>query len=60
MVDEFSAGLDRYFWDIEPEIPRVARNIPNRVQRLKCLGNACVPQQIYPIFEAIMKVKRGI
>ena len=29
----------------EAEIPRIAANIPDRVSRLKCLGNAVVPQQ---------------
>lgn len=52
VADGFSSILDGY-WDVEPNIPRTASGIPNRVDRLKCLGNAVVPQQFYPIFAAI-------
>lgn len=40
-------------WAVEPGVGRVANGIPNRVDRLKCLGNAVVPQQAYPIFRAL-------
>ena len=40
-------------WAAEPGVGRVAHGIPNRVDRLKCLGNAVVPQQAYPIFRAL-------
>jgi DNA (cytosine-5)-methyltransferase 1 len=46
------------WWAIEPDVGRVANGIPNRVDRLKCLGNAVVPQQAYPIFKAIAEVER--
>ena len=35
------------------EPPRTCKSIPNRAARLKALGNAVVPAQAYPFFEAI-------
>jgi len=48
--------LDGY-WRVEPDIPRVATGVKNRVGRLKCLGNAVVPQQVYPILQAIAEIE---
>lgn len=42
---EFINGGTSYFWAIEPELGRVANGVPNRVHRLKGLGNAQVPLQ---------------
>lgn len=33
--------------------------VPNRVDRTKCLGNAVVPAQFYPIFKAIAEVENA-
>jgi DNA (cytosine-5)-methyltransferase 1 len=42
------------YWDREPEgIPRVATGVKNRVDRLKGLGNAIVPQVAFQLFKAI-------
>ena len=43
-------------YDYEP--PRVIQGQKSRAKRLKCLGNAVVPQQIYPIFAAIAEIER--
>lgn len=37
-----------------PGIPRITENKENRAARLKCLGNAVVPQQFYPVFRGIV------
>ena len=61
------AGMDgdlnfiiNHYWDAEPGIPRIATDIEHRVDRLKCLGNAVVPQQFYPVFKAITEVEGGV
>jgi DNA (cytosine-5)-methyltransferase 1 len=41
------------WWAVEPELGRVAHGIPHRVDRLKCLGNAIVPQVAYEIIKVI-------
>ena len=46
-------------WAAEPDVGRVAHGIPARVDRIKCLGNAVVPQQAYPIFKALAEELGG-
>jgi len=43
-------------WAIEPGLGRVAHGIPHRVDRLKCLGNAIVPQVAYQILKVIAEL----
>jgi DNA (cytosine-5)-methyltransferase 1 len=47
------------YWRVEPDIPRAASGVKDRVSRLRALGNAVVPAQAYPIFKAIMEIERG-
>ena len=46
-------------WPDEPGVGRVADGIPNRVDRIKCLGNAVVPQQFYLFFKLIADIENG-
>lgn len=61
---DYGGGTPEYgcweWWPAEPDVGRVAHGVPSRVDRLKCLGNAVVPQQFYPIFRAIADIERGI
>ena len=59
MADGVSARLDgHYGFEREPNIPRVATGIPERVNRLKALGNSIVPQVIYNIGLAILEEEK--
>ena len=42
------------WWESEPDVGRVAHGIPSRVDRLRCLGNAVVPQVVEIIGRAII------
>lgn len=44
-------------WPDEPGIPRVDAWISSRLERIKCLGNAVVPQQFYPFFMAMYLIE---
>ena len=63
--DGLSAWMDRGmsapgYWMPEPDgVPRITQKREHRSDRLKCLGNAVVPQQFYPVFQAIADIERG-
>lgn len=56
---EFKHGSVSDFWKVEPELGRVADGIPNRLDRLKQLGNSLVPQIPEMIGYAILQQERN-
>ncbi len=47
-------------WQSEPNVDRVANGVPNRVDRIKALGNSIVPQMAYIIFQSILEIENII
>ena len=56
-IEELDQVLSGEYWTTEPAVGRVAHGVPHRVDRLRCLGNAVVPQQIYPILAGIAQIE---
>lgn len=56
-LKSFTTDCD--WWESEPGMVRVANGISAQVDRIKGLGNAVVPQQVYPILQAIVDIERG-
>jgi DNA (cytosine-5)-methyltransferase 1 len=48
------------WWSVEPDVGRVAHGVPARVDRLRCLGNAVVPQIVEVIGRAILKAETSV
>ncbi len=46
------------WWEVEPGVGRVVDGLPNRVDRLKGLGNAIVPQVAFELFKALESIHR--
>jgi DNA (cytosine-5)-methyltransferase 1 len=44
-------------WSVEPDVGRVANGVPFRVDRIKALGNAVVPQVAYEVGKIILKIE---
>jgi DNA (cytosine-5)-methyltransferase 1 len=51
--------VDSGWWATEPEVGRVAHGVPARVDRLRGLGNAVVPQVSQHIGELMMRADGG-
>jgi len=56
-VNAFAGGTPE-IWKAEPELGRVADGVPNRVDRIKGLGNAVVPQLIQAIGNLVMQADK--
>jgi DNA (cytosine-5)-methyltransferase 1 len=57
--DGSSLRREGSWWDVEPDVGRVAHGIPGRVHRLKGLGNSIVPKIAEEIGKAIIGVYNG-
>ena len=62
---EWLMGFPRKWTDIpfgpeEPaDIPRLTEDVPNRSKRMKTLGNAVSPPQVFPILKYIADIETG-
>ena len=54
----FDGGTGGGFWAVEPGVGRVADGVPARVDRIKALGNAVVPQIPELIGRVIMHIEQ--
>lgn len=53
--DEWLVATELRCWHhVEPDIPRTAKNVPNRVARLKAIGNGQVPLAAYLAWTLLM------
>ncbi len=55
---EWRRSIDRCRpWTVEPQLGRVAHGVPRRVDRLRCLGNAVVPQVAEVVGRVIVELE---
>lgn len=45
------------WWSVEPDVGRMANGVPKATHRIKCLGNAVVPEQAREAFMRLMGLK---
>jgi len=51
-----TAQTGQWWWSTEPDVGRVAHGVPSRVDRLRGLGNAVVPQVVEVIGRQLLEV----
>jgi DNA (cytosine-5)-methyltransferase 1 len=54
--DKQSSVVRSSWWITEPSVGRVVNGLPCRVDRIKCLGNAVVPEQAKEAFKRLLGV----
>ena len=52
-------ACDDSWWEVEPDVGRVVNGIPMRMDRIRCLGNSVVPQQVKTAFEILIGINKG-
>jgi DNA (cytosine-5)-methyltransferase 1 len=57
-TEHSNKSISTGWWSTEPDVDRVVNGISNRVDRIKCLGNAVVPQ-VAEVFAQAIKIKQG-
>lgn len=55
-----SRGRETDWVQAQSGMDRVLNGVPHRVDRLRCLGNAVVPQQVYPILAGIAQIENSL
>jgi len=58
-LDRQRTSTDSGWWNIEPDVGRVAHGVPKRVDRIGCLGNAVVPQQAALAFQMLFQKEKS-
>lgn len=54
-VESSGQGKENH-WHVEPALGRVADGVPRRVDRLRCLGNAIVPQVAEVVADRLLEI----
>lgn len=54
--DRLPRGTASNQWAVEPSMGRVANGVPRRVDRLRCLGNAIVPQVAKVVADRLLEI----
>ena len=57
--EEWPANRPEGWWELEPDVGRLADGLPNRVSQLRALGNSIVPQIAQEIGQAIRVAHHG-